>query len=203
MMLRTVRVYGRLAKFLKRRKFEVAVSSAAEAVRFLVTNFPQLERHMSEQYYRVSIGSYSLTLNELHDPVGQQEIKIVPVIGGAGSSTTNILIGVALIAGAFIIPGLAAGAVLNGSLSYGTASFIASAAVYGGLLGASLVLTGVSQLLTPAATTTTSEQQDPKESYSFSGVQQTSREGVPVPVVYGELLVGSVVISAAVDTRSI
>jgi hypothetical protein len=42
--------------------------------------------------------------------------------------------------------------------------------------------------------------QDPRKSYSFSGIQQTSRQGVPVPVVYGETIVGSVVISAGVDT---
>jgi predicted phage tail protein len=71
-------------------------------------------------------------------------------------------------------------------------------------VGASLVLGGVAQLLTPvpkvpqgAASNT---DQDPRKSYSFSGIQQTSRQGVPVPVVYGETLVGSVVISAGVDT---
>ena len=41
-MLRTIRIYGRLAKFLKRRKFEAEVASAAEAVRFLLANFPHL-----------------------------------------------------------------------------------------------------------------------------------------------------------------
>ena len=40
-----------------------------------------------------------------------------------------------------------------------------------------------------------------RKSYSFSGIQNTSRAGVAVPVVYGsEVLVGSVVISAAIET---
>ena len=86
-MLRTIRIYGRLAKFLKRRKFEAEVSSAAEAVRFLLANFPQLERHMADQHYRVSVGGYDLAEDELHDPAGQQEIKIVPVLAGAGGSS--------------------------------------------------------------------------------------------------------------------
>jgi predicted phage tail protein len=43
-------------------------------------------------------------------------------------------------------------------------------------------------------------QDDPRKSYSFSGIQNTSRQGVPVPIVYGETLVGSVVISAGIDT---
>jgi len=33
-MLRKIRVYGKLAKFLKQRVFEADVASAAEAVRF-------------------------------------------------------------------------------------------------------------------------------------------------------------------------
>ena len=34
---------------------------------------------------------------------------------------------------------------------------------------------------------------------TFSGIQNTNRAGVAVPVVYGETLVGSVVISAGID----
>jgi predicted phage tail protein len=41
---------------------------------------------------------------------------------------------------------------------------------------------------------------DPRKSYSFSGIQNTSRQGVPVPIVYGETIVGSVTISAGIDT---
>ena len=67
-----------------------------------------------------------------------------------------------------------------------------------GFLGASLVIGGVAQLLTPTPKLTqgADSEGDPRKSYSFSGVQNTSRAGVPVPVVYGETLVGSVVVSA-------
>lgn len=185
-MLREIRVYGRLAKFLGRRKFMAEVTSAAEAVRFLVVNFPQLEKHMADQHYRVSVGDYDLTVDELHDPAGAQQIKIVPVLQGAGA-VGRIIAGVALLAVGFLVPGIGA---LGVQLLVG--------------VGASLVLGGVAQLLTPvpkipqgAASNT---DQDPRKSYSFSGIQQTSRQGVPVPVVYGETLVGSVVISAGIDT---
>jgi len=67
-----------------------------------------------------------------------------------------------------------------------------------GLLGVSLVLGGVAQLLTPTPKISKDEA-DPRKSFSFSGIQNTSRAGVPVPVVYGETLVGSVVISAGID----
>ena len=185
-MLRKIRVYGRLAKFLGQRVFEADVASAAEAVRFLVVNFPQLEKHMADQHYRVSLGRYDLTLDELHDPAGQQEIKVVPVLVGAGA-VGRIIAGVALLAVGFLVPGIGA---LGVSLIIG--------------VGASLVLGGVSQLLTPTPRInepgTAQDNNDPRKSYSFSGIQNTSRQGTPVPIVYGETLVGSVVISAGIDT---
>lgn len=185
--LRTIRVYGRLACFLGRRTFQAAVSSAAEAVRFLLVNFPQLEAHMAQQHYRVSVGGYALDAEELHHPSGQQVIRIVPVLTGA-RAVGRILAGVALLSLSFI-PGFAAWA---GPTAYALITGV----------GASLVLGGVSQLLTPVPKMPTGEDsaQDPRKSFSFSGVQQTSRQGVPVPVVYGRTLVGSVVISAGVDT---
>jgi predicted phage tail protein len=196
-MLRKIRVYGRLAKFLGQRVFEADVASAAEAVRFLVVNFPQLERHMSDQHYRVSVGSYDLTIDELHDPAGQQEIKVVPVLAGAGGGVGKIIAGVALIALSLLF---APGAALASS-----AFTLGPVAVSIGVgIGTSLVLGGVAQLLTPTpkinAPGTPQDNDDPRKSYSFSGIQQTSRQGVPVPVVYGETIVGSVVISAGIDT---
>ena len=65
-------------------------------------------------------------------------------------------------------------------------------------VGITLILGGVAQLLTPTPKISQDEG-DPRKSFSFSGIQNTSRAGVPVPVVYGETLVGSVVISAGID----
>jgi len=186
-MLRKIKLYGKLAKFVGHRILEADVATAAEAVRFLVANWPELERHMADQHYRVSVGTYDLELEELHDPAGQQEIKIVPVMAGAGA-TGRIIAGIALIALSFI-PGFAAWA---GPTAYALITGI----------GASLVLGGVAQLLTPTPRVPTGPdtQNDPRKSYSFSGIQNTSRQGVPVPIVYGETIVGSVVISAGIDT---
>lgn len=198
-MLREIKVYGRLAKFLKRRVFKADVASAAEAVRFLVTNFPQLEKHMADQHYRVSVGSDDITLDELHNPAGQQQIKIVPVMAGAGSAAGRIILGVALIALSFGVASLAAGAALAGNLSGFGLQAIAFATQAGVYIGGALVLGGVAQLLTPVPRISNADQ-DPRKSFSFSGIQQTSRQGLPVPVVYGETLVGSIVISAEIDT---
>ena len=183
-MLRKIKLYGKLAKFVGHRILEADVATAAEAVRFLVANWPELERHMADQHYRVSVGTYDLELEELHHPAGQQEIKIVPVMAGAGA-TGRIIAGIALVAIGLFVPGIGA---LGVQILVG--------------VGASLVLGGVAQLLTPTPRIPTGPdtQNDPRKSYSFSGIQNTSRQGVPLPIVYGETIVGSVVISAGIDT---
>jgi predicted phage tail protein len=199
-MLRKIKLYGRLAKFVGQRVFEADVASAAEAVRFLLVNFPQLEKHMADQHYRVSVGKYDLTADELHNPTGQQEIRIVPMLAGAGSGAGKIIAGVALIALAvFALPVVLGSAVWAGSIGYGTAVGIINATIG---IGASLVLGGVAQLLTPVPKIPQGpdSQDDPRKSYSFSGIQNTSRQGLPVPAVFGETIVGSIVISQGVDT---
>ena len=108
-MLRKIKLYGSLAKFIGKRVLTADVATAAEAVRMLVANFPGIEQHMAEQYYRVTVGTYDLGLDEIHDPAGQQDIKIMPVVAGAGGGALKIAIGVALIAGAFFTGGATIG----------------------------------------------------------------------------------------------
>lgn len=197
--MRVIRVYGRLARFLGRRTFRAEVASAAEAVRFLLANFPQVERHMADQHYRVKLGARALDADGLHEPAGAAEIAIVPVIGGAGA-VGRIVAGVALVAAAFVI-----GQPWLGPLAFSLITGV----------GASLALGGVAQLLTPVPQMAgpgavsmgpmakTADDNDPRKNYSFSGIQNTSRQGVPVPVIYGEVIVGSVVISAGIDVDQV
>ena len=181
-MLRKIRLYGSLAKFVGSRVLEADISTAAEAVRFLVANFEGLEQHMADKHYRV-ITHTSLAADELHDITNAEAIKIVPVIEGAGA-VGRILAGIALIAISFFVP-------------------FAAPILFG--LGASLVLGGVAQLITPVPRVGQGENSvaDVKKSYNFSGIQQTSRAGTPVPLVFGKTLVGSVVISAGIGTEII
>lgn len=198
-MLRKIKLYGRLAKFIGKRVLEADVSSAAEAVRFLLANWPELERHMADQHYRVSLDDYDLGEDELHDPAGKQVIKFVPVVAGAGAAG-RIIAGVALVALAIAVPGLGGGVAAT---IFGT-QFSALALGIGGI-GASLLLGGVSELLTPTPRLSlgSDSPNDPRKSYSFSSVQNTSRQGTPVPICYGEVLVGSVVISAGIDVDQV
>lgn len=198
-MLRKIRVYGRLAIELGQESFEAEVGSAAEAVRFLLANFPSLEPVLAQGYYKVSAGQYSIGDDELHHPVGKQEIKIIPVISGSGGAVGKIIAGIALIALSFVSFG--SSAAFAGIASVGAKAAWGSKLLFS--VGSLLALQGVTQLLTPVpqlAMTGFNSADDPRRSYSFSGVQQSSRQGIPVPIVYGRRIVGSVVASGGIDT---
>ena len=204
-MLRKVKLYGPLADFVVERggqeTMEADISTPAEAIRFLMANWPELQSHMAEQYYKISTGDFELEGEELHHPASN-EVKIIPVIGGAGGNTGRILLGAALIATAFMIPGGAAVAqtgLLKGGITFGSKAFLAKSLMY---VGAHLALSGIAGLLTPTPKNPEYEQ-DPKLSYSFGGVQNTTRAGTPVPIIYGEIFTGSVIISAAIDTEQV
>ena len=98
--------------------------------------------------------------------------------------------------------GLAGGGGLIGATGLYAAGAYGSAAL--GLIGSGLVLSGVSGMLFPVPKMPEfSSEQDPRLSFSFSGTQQTSRAGTPVPIVYGEIFTGSVVISGGIDTEQV
>ena len=190
-MLRKVKLYGQLAKFVGHRVLEADVHSAAEAIRFLLANWPELEAHMSDQYYKISAGEWEITEEELGHPTGASDIEIVPVVGGAGGKGWGkVLLGAVIIGAAFAVGAGVFGAALAKNL--GAIAFAKG-------IGASLLLGGVAEILTPIPKLPESTQ-DPQNSFSFSGTQNTSRAGVPIPICYGKIITGSIVISAAIDT---
>ena len=202
-MSRKIKLYGKLAEFVGNKEFDVQVKSVGQAVSFLINNFPQVESHMSPNYYQVKVGNYNISEDQIHYPTGQEDIHFVPVVSGAGRGFGKILLGAALIGLAFIVPnGLVLSKAAGGGLAKGFGFMQAGnlAKAMAGIGGA-LVLSGVSDLLFPMPEDDFSE--DPRLSFNFSGIQNTSRAGTPVPIVYGEIMTGSIVISAAIDTNQV
>ena len=198
-MLRKIKVYGALKKFLdwETGTFLADISNVAEVGRFLVANWPDIEQHMQDQNYKIFVGNYNVGEEELNLPIGErEEIRIVPVAVGAGgffkSTIGKIVTGVALIAAPFLAPSL-----------FPVVAGISTASIATGI-GVSLALGGVSQMLTPTPDLPTfsgnDSALDPQSNYSFSGVQNVSRSGVPVNLIFGEIFTGSVIVSAGIDT---
>ncbi|MGA1561747.1 MAG: tail assembly protein [Gammaproteobacteria bacterium] len=160
-------------------------------MRMLVANWPEIEQHMAQYHYQVIVGGNELALidepQSLHYPAGENEdIRIIPVVGGSGGGGFwQALAGVALVGLSFVTGGIFSTVLLG--------------------LGASLALGGVAQMIAPTPTLNMGpdSEADPRKSYSFSGIQNTARQGVPVPVVYGRMLIGSIMISQGINTDKV
>ena len=211
--MRAVKVYGKLAERIGQRVFRADVASPAEAVRFLCANYPGLDQWLIDSAqdgigYRVTVGK--TVIGELDFGMScddDRTISITPVLAGAGGDFGTILAGVALVALSFVsfgagtaFAGVAGSTILGGTAAAGIGSTI----LFG--LGASLLIGGVAGLLTPKPNVGgIGAGRDPRQlqSFNFSGIQNTSVQGTPLPLVYGRMFVGSLTISAGLSTTDI
>ena len=213
--MKVVKVYGALRKKLGQCRFEFEADTPAQALKALCVNFQGLEKWLidSEQEgvgYRVTIGKEKLTAENASPlvlPWSEREVfSITPVLTGAGDGggVGQIFAGIGLIALALINP--------FGAAAIGTFGLTAPIAVSAllptvGLIGASLVLGGVAQMISPnqAASNQIGMSMErgaeaaKLESFSFSGIVNTAKQGMPCPIAYGRVVVGSAVISVGLD----
>ena len=214
-MLRTVKVYGHLAEHCGQSVFEALVRVPADAIKFLLCNFPELRSLMRDGYYKVAVGQHDLQLadhpEQLHYPLADADVvKVIPVVSGAGGrGLGSILLGAALIGGAILSGGASlglAGFSSNAIVGVSSSSFLGTAAVatVAGNIGLALALGGVAQMISPVPDLPSdSFGGEPLENFAFQSIGNVDREGVPVPVVYGEMIVGSVVISTGLIATQI
>lgn len=204
--MKVVKVYGKLRELLGQCRFELDVATPAQAVKALLVNFPQLERFILDSEkdgisYRMMVGRQHIgeqNFGDLGLPFGEREVfSIAPAIAGAGGNFGRILLGAGLIGASFLFPG----AGLFGP-TFGVASATGIAATIGtGLsaIGAGLVLGGVAEMISPTPQPQQRKEAEQLESFTFSGIVNISRQGIPVPVVLGRAYAGSVVISSGLD----
>ena len=213
-MLRTVKVYGHLAEHCGQSVFEALVRVPADAIKFLLCNFPELRSLMRDGYYKVAVGKFDLQLadhpEQLHFPLADADVvKVIPVVSGAGGrGIGSVLLGAALIGGAILSGGASLGLTgftSNAIVGVSSSSFLTTAAVatVAGNVGLALTLGGIAQMLTPVPELPDGIGGGPAENFAFQSIENVSTEGVPVPVVYGEMIVGSVVISTGLIANKI
>ena len=190
-MLKKIKVYGTLRKFLGQAEFEVNLNTPREALSFLKCNFKGIEKHMSEQFYTIQCGAKVIT-EDLINLSTQDDIRIIPVVHG---NFFQILLG---------LGGLLGGGTIGTIFGSGFISTIITSTLTS--IGTSMLIDGVTSLLSPQQNNLSPTGQsslDPAalaSNYSFTGLTNVSNAGVPVNLVYGEILVGSIVVSNGVDT---
>lgn len=134
-----------------------------------------------------------------------ERLIIAPVVAGAGGkgfSIGQILLGVALVALAFI-PGV--GTATAAAVSAGAKAGLTALGTSLFTLGVGLVLTGIAGFLSPQANLSAGgSDTKKKESFIFDRSAELTSQGYPVPLVYGRYLISSpLYISSAISTESI
>ena len=206
--MKVVKVYGALRKRLGQCRFEFDVNTPAQAIKALCVNFPGLEKWLIDSEkdgvgYRVAVSKEKVTeqdVSPLLMPFSEREVfSITPVVAGAGRGVGQFLLGAALIAASFAFPGGGAFSFYSYSgvaAGSGAMTAIGTAVSY---LGAGLVLQGIANVISPQPPNTALDEAVQLESFTFSNVVNTSRQGMPVPIAYGRVFVGSAVLSSGLD----
>ena len=195
MQLRKLTVYGRLRQFLGQSHFEVAVNNPRQAFAFLIANFPEVENHMTNQLYKVKMGDLEIT-EDLLEIKCNGDIKIIPVAVGA----KGVVLGGLLTAG-----GAAAGAATAGFFATAIGGVVASGLT---AIGTSMLIDGVTSIIAPtpqvpnfnAADSLSDNDPNVQVNFGFNSITNTTRAGVAVPIIYGQVFTGSIVISSGIDT---
>lgn len=229
-MQQVVRLLGDLGDRYGAEHVYQNLRTPADAIKLLCINYPAFKTeliaaHESGIGYRVLQAGVDLKLDDLHLPIGQNDLIVTPVLVGQDGAG-QILAGIGLIAASFFFPGAGLFGT-TGLFGAGTAGIagVSSVAVLNAtaigtalsVVGASMVLGGVTQMLSPQpelggvggvstrgefrATRPESVNRgfDGQQSYAYLGAQNTVGVGATIPVAYGRVLIGSHVISADVD----
>ncbi|EJQ0794887.1 tail assembly protein [Cronobacter sakazakii] len=193
--LKTVRLYGALgARF--GRVHRLVIASPAEACRALSVILPGFEQYMQTAHLRglrfaVFRGKKNIGQDELKHNSGEEDIRIAPVIAGSKrGGVLQTILGAVLVVGA-----LALGPVGIGAIAGSTAMSI-------GLMGGSMMIGGVVQMLSLQPGGLASRQDpDNAPSYAFGGPVNTTAMGNPVGLLYGEREIGGAIVSAGIYTN--
>lgn len=186
----TVKFYGYLRKFGNDFKL-VDVANSSEALNALYCQINGLRKAIqTHRFFKVKLGKRYFTMPTIRDDVLQEMsdgdvLHVIPVIGGSGGAVQFVVGAVLSVVGyAFGWTGI--GAVV-------------------GTIGVGLMASGVAQMLTktPSPDNPNRNETEKKQSTSFSNLQNLVAQGRPVPLAYGRIMIGSLIIGKGVETLNI
>ena len=190
-----VRFYGSLKQF--GTQFRLDCKTPAEVIQALTSQIPKLRQFIQQGLFTVRVGRDYFDNRYLEKGLNQHlkedaTVHFTPTLKGSKrGGLFGVIAGVALIAGALAL----------GPLGLGVIG--ANAAWMTGGLGASMLLGGVAQMLTKIPSMSTGKDAEKKQSTSFSNLSNMAAQGRPMPLAYGRIRVGSLIISQGVETMDI
>ena len=189
--LRKIKVYGRLAELVGWHVSYADVKNMKDVYKYLVCNYPEIESHLKQNMYRITINNDVIKTEDDLLIHSEGEIRMIPLVSGAWF----------WVAAAFFGAGAAATAI-------GGAVFVAIGSALTAI-GTSMAIGGVTNMLFPQQQPNVGDvssglsETDSRVNYSFSGIQNVSRSGVCIPLIYGEVFTGSIVVSSGTDTAPV
>jgi len=200
-MLNNIRLYGHLAKkYGANHRFDVA--SPGEAARALAANFKTFYNDFKDGSYRVIIGDkdtgVEIDATGVNFYAGGKDIHIIPILSGSRSSSKNGGI-IKQVIGVVLIVAAAATFIISGGTLAGPALSLAKAGFF-------FVAAGTAVLLSQPprqGSFDSVESPDARSSFVFNGPSNKSKQGAPVPLVYGRIRTGSVLVSAGITVEQL
>lgn len=180
--LRTIKLSGALGRKFG-RVHRLAVDSPAEAVRALCVLFKGFRSEIEKPgaRFHVLVGKQAIGEDGLQLHGGDSYTFAPATAGSKRAGLLQTILGAVLIVAAFAFAGSP------------IAPFLFKA-------GVAMVIGGVIQMLAPMPKAQTNDKPENTPNTQFNGAVNTQAQGHPVPIAYGELIVGSAVISAGVST---
>ena len=196
------------------------LKSPCEALKLLYINHPDLKKYFATAHedgvsFTVVQAGEFLDYEDLSLPIGQNDLVITPVITGSGATAKSLLgVGLVIATGGISTAFTGVGAGLFGITS-GAAGVIGGVV---GKIGVGLVLSGVSDIISPQPQLPDFETDfntplsgftggaggitrgsDGTQSYAYTGPANTVGLGKTIPVVYGKALVGGHILSTNIE----
>ena len=182
-----VRFYGSLKQFGS--EFRLDCKTPAEVVQALTSQIPKLRQFIQQGLFTVRVGREYLDNRYLEQGLNQHlkddsTVHFTPVLKGSKKAGLfqTIVGAVMVVVGAFT-------------------SWAGGAALIAGGIG--LMAGGVAQMLTKIPSMSTGKDAERKQSTSFSNLSNMAAQGRPMPLAYGRIRVGSLIISQGVETMDI
>ena len=182
-----VRFYGSLKQF--GTEFRLDCKTPAEVVQALTSQIPKLRQFIQKGLFTVRVGREYLDNRHLEQGLNQHlkddaTVHFTPVLKGSKKAGLfqTIVGAVMVVVGTFT-------------------SWAGGAALIAGGIG--LMAGGVAQMLTKMPSMSTGKDAERKQSTSFSNLSNMAAQGRPMPLAYGRIRVGSLIISQGVETMDI
>jgi len=208
--LHRVKLYGELATTYGDSYIEVYASSVKEIFQNLCSRFGDkfkqtilegswhLTNKVEDNDLPKSKDSF-LVEDEVDLPYQPEELHVFPAVSGSKGGVGRIILGVVLIVIAIVITVVTEGAAA-GSIGAAIGEMAPAIAV----AGVVSIAGGIMQLLTkPPSMGDYGGAADKKQSFIFNGAINNTEQGVPVPLVYGEHLTGTTIVSAGLDVEQL